>query len=172
MSDNRDCVQLSEYCFDVCEALKTVLQGNHAGDPGEPIKVALVGLERCAMNLAPIYFPLNNPRVVCEIEQTLRRGVDGSHAEYNKGKIGDHKLEIQEILCTLNAPLNTGFARDVCAPPSTRYHQDNAAASASENGAYSAHSPPTSHKIFADRSCCQLRPCSLRTFDQTRVHSR
>ena len=80
------------------------------------------------MSLAPVYFPPNDSRVVCEIEQTLRRGVDGLHID--KGKVEDHKLKIQELLGTLNAPLNKGFAGDVCAPPATT--------SASKDGAYSA----------------------------------
>jgi len=48
MSDNKDCVQLSEYCFDVCEVLKIVTQGKNTDDLDQPVKVALVGLERCA----------------------------------------------------------------------------------------------------------------------------
>lgn len=47
MSDNKDCVQLSEHCFDVCKVLKTVIQGNNADNLDESVKMALGGLERC-----------------------------------------------------------------------------------------------------------------------------
>ena len=47
MADNKDSVQLSEYCFNACEALKTTIQGNNADDLNEPVGVALKDLERC-----------------------------------------------------------------------------------------------------------------------------
>jgi len=93
------------------------------------------------MSLTAVYFPPNNSRVVCEIEGTLRRGVDGPHVEYNQGKVEDHKLEIQEILGNLNAPLNKSLVGGVLTPPSTPGDpQDDAETSVSENCAYSA--PP------------------------------
>lgn len=47
MIGNKDCVQLSEYCFNVCKALKAVVQGKNADDFNESVKVALEDLERC-----------------------------------------------------------------------------------------------------------------------------
>ena len=45
---------------------------------------------------------LNNSRVICEIERTLRRGASTPRMEYGKSKIERHKLEIQETLNVLN----------------------------------------------------------------------
>ena len=39
-----------------------------------------------------------------EIELTLRRGANLPQIEYGKDKVGEHKLEIQEILSVLGAP--------------------------------------------------------------------
>ena len=47
MIDDNDSVQLSEYCFDVCEVLKGVVQGRNADGLTESVKVALEDLERC-----------------------------------------------------------------------------------------------------------------------------
>ena len=47
MVDNNDPVQLSEYCFDVCEMLKTVIQGKNPEDLVENMRMALKDLERC-----------------------------------------------------------------------------------------------------------------------------
>ena len=44
----------------------------------------------------------SNSRLLCEIEQTLRRGTDTPHAKYDKEIVEGHKLEIQEILGVLN----------------------------------------------------------------------
>ena len=43
-------------------------------------------------------------RIMCEIERILRRGASTPHNGYSKDKVGGHKLKIQEILDTLNAP--------------------------------------------------------------------
>ena len=48
MINNEDCVQLSEDCFNVCEALMTVTQPNSTGGLNESVKVALEDFERCA----------------------------------------------------------------------------------------------------------------------------
>jgi len=47
MIDNKDFVQLSEYFFDVCEMLKTAIQGKNMDDLNEPVRTALKDLERC-----------------------------------------------------------------------------------------------------------------------------
>jgi len=41
---------------------------------------------------------------MCGIERTLGRGANVPHVKYNKGKVEGHKLEVQEILGTLNTP--------------------------------------------------------------------
>lgn len=46
MMDDEDSVQLSKYCFDACEALKTVIQGKNADDINEPVREALEDLGR------------------------------------------------------------------------------------------------------------------------------
>ena len=48
MVDNRDSMQLSEYCFGVCEALEVAIQGKSAEDLNESARKALKDLERCA----------------------------------------------------------------------------------------------------------------------------
>ena len=47
MINNKDFVQLSEYFFDVCEMLKTAIQGKNIDDLNEPVRTALEDLERC-----------------------------------------------------------------------------------------------------------------------------
>ena len=47
MIDNEDSVQLSEYYFNVCEVVKTAIQGKHVDDLNESVKEALEDLERC-----------------------------------------------------------------------------------------------------------------------------
>ena len=47
MIDDKDSVQLSEYCFNVCEVLKTAIQGRNTDSLDESVKAALVDLERC-----------------------------------------------------------------------------------------------------------------------------
>ena len=46
MIDDKDSVQLSEYCFNVCEVLKTAVQGRNADSLDESVRVALEDLER------------------------------------------------------------------------------------------------------------------------------
>jgi len=48
MIDNEDSVQLSEYCFNACVALETVIQGKGMDDLGGSVRTALKVLERCA----------------------------------------------------------------------------------------------------------------------------
>ena len=102
MIDDKDSVQLSEYCFSVCDVLKTAIQGRDGLD--ESVRVALEDLERwvdwsCSVLLLPI-----GSRVTREIERTLRRGVNIPRTKRNKGRVEGQKLKIQEIFDTLNAP--------------------------------------------------------------------
>jgi len=46
MIDDKDSVQLSKYCFNVCEALKAVVQGRNVESLNESVRVALKDLER------------------------------------------------------------------------------------------------------------------------------
>jgi len=47
MIDNKDSVQLSESCFNICEALNTAIQGENTDDLDESVRVALEVSERC-----------------------------------------------------------------------------------------------------------------------------
>ena len=47
MADDKDSVQLSEYCFNVCEVLKATVQGRDADSLDESARVALKDLETC-----------------------------------------------------------------------------------------------------------------------------
>ena len=44
--DDNDSEQLAEYCFNVCDMLKTTIQGKSVDDLDESVRVALWGLER------------------------------------------------------------------------------------------------------------------------------
>ena len=48
MIDDKDSMQLSEYCFNVCEVLKDAVQGRDADSLDESVREALQDLERCA----------------------------------------------------------------------------------------------------------------------------
>ena len=48
MIDDNDSVQLSEYCFNVCEVLKDTIQGRSADNLNESVRAALEDLKRCA----------------------------------------------------------------------------------------------------------------------------
>ena len=48
MIDDDDSVRLSEYCFNICLALETAIQGKGAGGLNKYRKMALEDLERCA----------------------------------------------------------------------------------------------------------------------------
>lgn len=48
MIDDEDSVQLSKYCFNMCQTLKTAIQGVNADDPNNnPVRVALKEVEWC-----------------------------------------------------------------------------------------------------------------------------
>ena len=48
-------------------------------------------------------FPQSNLRIMCEIEQSLIRGVKTPRIQYHKGKIERYELEIKRILRALDA---------------------------------------------------------------------
>ena len=63
MVDDKDSVQLAEYCFDVCEALKTATQGKNADDLGESVRTALEDSERCVhLGLDPVCIRTKQPQ--------------------------------------------------------------------------------------------------------------
>lgn len=47
MSDDEDSIQLSEYCFGVCEVLEMATQGESADDPDGFVWTALEDVETC-----------------------------------------------------------------------------------------------------------------------------
>ena len=47
MADDKDSVQLSEYCFNVCEVLKAVVRGRNGDSLNESVVAALEDLEKC-----------------------------------------------------------------------------------------------------------------------------
>ena len=47
MIHDEDSVQLSEYCFNVCMALETVIQRKNGDDLSKSVRIALEDLERC-----------------------------------------------------------------------------------------------------------------------------
>ena len=101
---HKETVQLSEYCFDVCEALKATIQEENTDDLGEFATTALGNVGRyvnCALaNLPP--FLNSNLSAICEIEQTLKRATTLPHVGYDKAEIEGKKLKIQETLDALN----------------------------------------------------------------------
>ena len=103
--DNKDSVQLSEYCFNVCETVKTAIRGKGTGDISKSARIALKELERCVDSFQPCQLTTtSNFRFTSEIERTLRRWADAPHTEYNDKEVRSHKLEIQRILGVLTAP--------------------------------------------------------------------
>jgi len=62
MVDDKDSVQLSEYCFNVCEVLKTTIQGRDADSLNESVRAALEDLERC----------VDESRSVCSLTKRLQ----------------------------------------------------------------------------------------------------
>ena len=48
MAADKDYVQLSDYCFGVCESLETAVRGGNADDLNESVRVKLEDLGRCA----------------------------------------------------------------------------------------------------------------------------
>lgn len=96
---------------------------------------------------------------------------------HNKGKIEEHRPEIQEILCTLNAQSSSfdeNLKVDGCAPPlsACTHPQESATTSVAESGTYLAPPPPILCEIPIDSRFylhSQLQHFSLCTFDQTHI---
>jgi len=99
MIHDEDCVQFSEYCFNICTALEPAIQGKNADDLDESLRMALEDLARCVNQPWPCLLTvLTNYRLILEIERALRRRASTPHSKYNKREVEGHKLKIREIL--------------------------------------------------------------------------
>jgi len=132
--DSKDSVQLSEYCFSICEAVKTVVQGKNTDDLDESVRVALEISERCVYWPwpCPLTIPNNPSRVIRETERTLRRVENTLHTKYNE-RVATHTPEIRQMLGTPNTlsfgqNLGVGERAPILAP------FDTATTPVSENG--------------------------------------
>ena len=99
----KETVQLSDYCFDVCEALKATIQEN-TDDLGEFATTALGDVGKfvnCTLARFPPFLNCNYS-VICEIERILKMGTSPARVGYDKGLIEGEKLKIQDILEALN----------------------------------------------------------------------
>lgn len=96
-------IRLSEYCFDVCEALKDALRGKNPCDLGESEKTKVQNLERCVDRLcSPLFAIRNNSRVMRRVECNLRRAVASTpHTKYNKERVENYMRSARQILVTL-----------------------------------------------------------------------
>ena len=117
MTANDESVQLSDYCFDVFEAVNAAIQEENTDNPSESAEIALGDLERCVNE--PSACPnadLNDDfRVIGEIERTLRVGASTPRINYDKSKIEKNKLEIRQILDALSiqsSSINRGDSMD------------------------------------------------------------
>ena len=62
MTDDKYVVQLSEYCFNVCETLKNTIKGKNLSDLSEPEKIVVDDLERCVDYF--LSFPITVPNIL------------------------------------------------------------------------------------------------------------
>ena len=56
-----------------------------------------------SISLGTVVSPLTDSRIMCEIEQILRRGASTPDTRHNKDKIEGYKLKVQETLGTIYA---------------------------------------------------------------------
>lgn len=60
MITDKDSMELSDYCFNVCEALNTAIRAKKKGGLNESARVSLEDLARCVdrpHNVGPVYAP-------------------------------------------------------------------------------------------------------------------
>jgi len=156
MVDDKDTVQLSEYCFNTCEVLKTAVQGKDVNSLNESVRVALEDLERCVdWSCSVCSLTNSNSRVTREIERTLRRGANIPRAKHNKGKVEEQKLRIQGIFDTLNAP---SASLDETIPVNS---YNTATSSIPESGAPSAPPSQILYGVLITHTLSQLQCFSL-----------
>lgn len=105
-------MQLSDYCFSVCETLRTVIPESDLGELDESGKVGMECLERCVdQPWSDFLFTIANDfRVMCEIERTLRRGASTPYVKY-RSRVEGYVLKVQQTLRTYQA-LNPPFGED------------------------------------------------------------
>ena len=107
----------------------------------------------------------SNSRIIYEIERIARQGASMSRIEYDNGEVEWYKLEIQEILGTLNEALGVGEHATDSAPIDPHHP---ATAPVSDSGTPLAHL----RQHCMGRSSflvSQLRHSSLWAFDQARL---
>lgn len=87
IADDKNHMQLLEYCLNLCEALKITIRGQNEGNFNEPQKGAIKGLER----------------ITREIGQTLKKGPGTSQTKSNRFE--SHVLKVHQILNALGSTL-------------------------------------------------------------------
>lgn len=95
-----------------------------------------------------------NSRAMREIERTVRRGTSTPYTRYNKEKIENHILEVQQLLDTLNAQ-NLPLDKTHCAVEHDLMQEeprDIATPSVFENGMSPAPHSPTMCRMLNDPS--------------------
>lgn len=104
MVDHNNCVRLSEYCFDACEALKNATRGKIGDDLDESEWAAMEDLRKYVDQFRSFCSCANNSdRNMSEIERTLRRGRGSPHVEYNKEKVERHILKIWQTISSIDS---------------------------------------------------------------------
>ena len=135
-----DLVQLSNYSFNVCEALEVTIQEKKPGILSESVRTALNKLGMCVNRcLEPLASqPICPFRVVSKIERAIRKGTNTQRNGYNKGEVEGHKREIQQIFDAIDVPssfLNKDNSEEGCASESLPLNScETATTSVSENG--------------------------------------
>ena len=168
-------VQLSDYCFDVCEALKATIQEENTDDLGEFATTALGDVGRyvsCTLACLPSFLN-SNYSVICEIERTLKSATSLPHAGYDRAEIEGKKLKIQDKLDALNrhSSSSNGDSLDGHAPRSLSLDSpDVSMTSVSENGrSWPAFAHPAWSADCSPIRLSQLQLSSLWKIAQARV---
>src|ERR1700753_520676 len=117
MTANDESAQLSDYCFDLFEAVNAAIQDENTDNPSESAEIALGDLERCVNERSACSNTdlIDAFRVIGEIERTLRVGASTPRINYDKSKIEKNKLEIRQILDALSiqsSSINRGDSMD------------------------------------------------------------
>jgi hypothetical protein len=131
MIDDKDSVQLFEYCFSVRETLKSAIQGVKPDDLNESGKVVMEDLEMYVDWPWPLLLMIpNNFRVMHDTEHALRMGTATTpHIEHDKERVKIYAQDIQRILGTLHVlspPLGGDPGINESAPHLTSDNPDGA----------------------------------------------
>jgi len=176
MIDDKDCVQLCEYLFNVCDALKIATRGKDIYGPDESERVALEYLKNCADCVPATLFTDNYSRLrlIRKVQWTVKRKASTPYAEY-KEEVDGCKLGIQRILGALYEPsspldenLSAGDRPPYLAPVDTA----TVTIPVSESGASAVPPTPTLYSILSTPWFVlpRIQRFSLWTFDQARFH--